>query len=276
MTLDETGKFSFDHVYTEPDPRPFFRALREVGYHLPQLAKPHLADLVAEYRRRRGVERPTVVDLGCSYGVNAALFRCAASMEDLYEHYAAGEAAGLDRAGMLDRDREFLRTRDGRVPGARFVGLDVSAPALAYGRDAGFLDETVGADLENDDPTGAQRAVLAGADLVVSTGCIGYVTERTVATIAALPERRPWMAHFVLRMFSYEPIAAALDDLGYRTTEAAGLFRQRRFASAEEQERILDTLRDNGVEPDELETDGWLCARLHHSRPTDDNEDVLT
>ncbi|WP_154814214.1 class I SAM-dependent methyltransferase [Actinophytocola xinjiangensis] len=276
MTLDETGKFSFDHVYTEPDPRPFFRALGEVGYQLPQLAKPHLTSLVDEYRAGRGVDQPTVADLGCSYGVNAALFRCAATMDDLYEHYTADEAAGLDRDGLLDRDREFLRTRDDRVPQARFVGLDVSAPALAYAHDAGFLDETVSADLENEEPTPRQRAVLSGADLVVSTGCVGYVTERTITRIATLPERRPWMAHFVLRMFSYEPIADALTDLGYRTTEAPGLFRQRRFASAEEQERILDTLRDNGVEPDDQETGGWLCARLHHSRPIDEYKDDLT
>jgi SAM-dependent methyltransferase len=274
-TFDATGKVSFDHVYTEPDPRPYFRTLREVDYHLPQLAKPHIADLVAEYRRRRGVDVPTVLDIGCSYGVNPALFRCATTMDALYEHYTAEDVTGLDRAALVARDRELVRSRSRGTPGARFVGLDVSGSALAYAHDAGFIDEAVHADLEHEEPTEAQRSVLAGADLVVSTGCLGYVTERTVTRIAGLPgARRPWMAHFVLRTFSYEPIAAGLAELGYRTTEAPGLFKQRRFASGQERDQILDTLRANGVEPHELETGGWLCARLHFSRPTDNKDDL--
>ncbi|MCT2581504.1 class I SAM-dependent methyltransferase [Actinophytocola gossypii] len=263
-----TGKASFDHVYAEPDPRPYFRALRALDYHLPQLAKPYFAKLVAEYRAERGVAEPTVVDVGCSYGVNGALRRAEATMDQLYDHYTGTEAAGLDRDGLIERDRRLVRG----AGGVRFVGLDVSGPALAYARDAGFLDEAVHADLERNEPTDAQTAVLAGADLVVSTGCVGYVTERTVGQLAALPGRRPWMAHFVLRMFSYAPVADALTGLGYATTETAGVFRQRRFASADERERILDTLRDNGVEPHELETAGWLCARLYLSRPTDHEE----
>jgi SAM-dependent methyltransferase len=276
VPFDATGKVSFDHVYTEPDPRPYFRVLREVDYHLPQLAKPYFAKQVEEYREARRVAEPTVLDIGCSYGVNAALHRCDATMDELNEHYADEEVAGLDRAGMIARDREFVRARGIRSPAVRFVGLDVSGPALDYAEAAGFLDQTVHADLERSHPTEVQSAVLATADLVVSTGCLGYVTERTVAKIAELPGgRRPWMAHFVLRMFSYEPIAASLAELGYRTTEVAGIFKQRRFASTQEREQILDTLLANDVEPHELETEGWLCAQLHLSRPTD-HEDYDT
>ncbi len=77
------------------------------------------------------------------------------------------------------------------------------------------------------------------------------------------------MAHFVLRMFSYEPVADSLAGLGYDTVGVAGVFRQRRFASAQEQEQILDAVRAAGVEPHELETEGWLCAQLYFSRPGD-------
>lgn len=259
MHLDSTGKLSLDHIYAEPDPRAYFRTLREFDYHMPQLAKPYFAKLIDE----RGT--PTVLDVGCSYGVNAALYRCDTTMDDLYAHYATDEATRLDRAGLIERDRALVRTRD-----VRFIGLDVSAPALEYARAAGFLDEAIAADLEQNAPTEQQSAVLAEADLVVSTGCIGYVTERTIGQLADLPGgRRPSMAHFVLRMFSYEPVADALADLGYDTVGVAGVFRQRRFASAQEREGILDALRDAGVEPHELETEGWLCAQLFLSNPTE-------
>ena len=259
MTFDSTGKQSFDDVYTASDPRPYFHTLREWDYQMPQVAKPYFAKLIEE------LEPSTVLDVGCSYGVNAELFRCDTTMDELYEHYADAAAAGLERAELIEQDR--ARVRDHSV---RFIGLDVSEPALDYATDAGFLDDAVSADLENADPTPEQGAVLADADLVVSTGCIGYVTEKTITRLADLPGgHRPAMAHFVLRMFSYEPVADALAGLGYETVGEPGLFRQRRFASVQEQEQILDAMSSNGVTPHELETDGWLCARLHLSRPAD-------
>lgn len=264
MPFDSTGKVSLDHVYIEPDPRPYFTTLGALDYQLPQLAKPYFAKLVED------LGEPTVLDVGCSYGVNAALYRCDATMDELCRHYTSEEAGRLDRAGLIARDRALVGS-----PGARFVGLDASAPALAYAHAAGFIDEAIHADLERDDPTEDQAALLAGVDLVVSTGCIGYVTERTIGRIAGLPGgRRPAMAHFVLRMFSYEPIAASLAALGYRTTGVAGLFKQRRFADPREHEQILDAIRANGVRPDDLETEGWLCAQLYLSEPISEPVDT--
>lgn len=261
MHFDTTGKVSFDHIYTEPDPRPYFAALREFDYQLPQLAKPYFAKLIAE------LPQPTVLDVGCSYGVNAALHRCGTTMDELYEHYAKAEAAGTDRAELTAGDRALVTSSD-----VRFIGLDVSAPALEYARAAGFIDVAIHADLERDLPTEEQSALLAEADLVVSTGCVGYVTERTIARIAGLPGgRRPVMAHFVLRMFSYEPIAESLAGHGYETVGVEGLFKQRRFVSEQEQTQILDAVRATGAEPHELETEGWLCAQLYLSRPTTTN-----
>lgn len=262
MDFDTTGKVSFDHVYTEPDPRPYFTALREFDYQLPQLAKPYFAELIA------GREQPTVLDIGCSYGVNAALYRCGTTMDELYDHYTSAVVAGMDRAELIAGDR--ARVAADRVDGVRFIGLDVSAPALEYASAAGFVDVAIHADLERDEPTEEQSALLAQADLVVSTGCVGYVTERTIAGIARLPGgRRPVMAHFVLRMFSYEPIAESLAALGYETVGVEGLFKQRRFVSEREQAQILDAVGATGADPHELETEGWLCAQLYLSRPVD-------
>jgi carnitine O-acetyltransferase len=75
------------------------------------------------------------------------------------------------------------------------------------------------------------------------------------------------MAHFVLRMFPYEPVAETLAGLGYETEHIDGVFKQRRFASSEEQSKVLDTLSAAGVDPRGLEADGWLYAQLYISRP---------
>lgn len=267
MRFDPTGKVTLDHIYTQPDPRAYFTTLRELEYGIPQLAKPYFAALLERYRRAHRVEVPTVLDIGCSYGVNAALLRCDTTMDELYRRYGTPAAHGLDRGALLERDRAEVAAHRDRVR-ARFVGLDTSEPALAYALAAGYLDDAVHADLERDEPTELQRLRLAETDLVVSTGCLGYVTERTLTRVVAAHEGQlPWMAHFVLRMFPFAPVAERLAELGYETVRVGPVFRQRRFASPQEQARVLDTLSAAGVDPRGLEAEGWFYACLHLSRP---------
>jgi hypothetical protein len=110
--------------------------------------------------------------------------------------------------------------------------------------------------------------VVERSDLVVSTGCIGYVTEKTLLRILeAAGERQPWMAHFCLRMFPYDTIAGPLADLGYETYRVDEYFRQRRFASAREQALVLQRLEELGIPAGGLEADGWFYAQLYVSVP---------
>ncbi|WP_067659152.1 class I SAM-dependent methyltransferase [Nocardia harenae] len=261
VPLHTTGKASFDHIYDRPDPRAYYRRMAELGYSIPDSAAPFFQQQLREYRASARVAVPTVLDIGCSYGVNAALLRFGTSVAELAESYAG--TTDRDSALALDKGRA-------EVPNvaARFLGIDASRPALEYAAEAGLLDEVVHADLESADPDSDQREVLARADLVISTGCIGYVTEKTLVRVAtAHPRRRPWMAHFVLRMFDYGPVAAELAALGYRTEQVPGLHAQRRFASADEQAQVLKTLADKGIDTTGYEAEGSLYATLHLSRP---------
>jgi carnitine O-acetyltransferase len=273
--FDATGKVSFGHIYTAPDPRDYFSTLRELDYRIPELAKPYFMKLVEEYRRSCGIRTPKVLDIGCSYGINAALLKCDATMDELYERYCGPDSHGLTRSMLLARDRELVRSRNrGRY--GRFVGLDSSRPALSYALSAGFIDGAVNADLERRDPTEQERDQFAGTDLVISTGAVGYVGARTISrVVSANGERRPWMAHFVLRMFPFGPVAASLAGSGYETVHLERAFKQRRFASPEEQSLVLDTLSAAGVDPRGLEADGWLYAQLHVSRPRSTGSSVV-
>jgi carnitine O-acetyltransferase len=262
---DETGKVSFDDIYVADDPRPYFRTLRRFDYGIPAAARPHFAGLAGEFRAVRGVDVPTLLDVGCSYGVNAALLRCDVTLDELYDRY--GDVAGdAPRDVLVDADRVLVRDRPSGVP-VRLLGLDTSPAALGYAVDAGFLDGGVVADLEAGEPTDHQRRLLRDVGLVVSTGCIGYVTEKTLLRVVdAVDGPRPWMAHFCLRMFPFDTIAGQLDDLGYETTVVGGPFRQRRFASSRERELVLDRLTELGIS-EAGEAAGWLYARLHVSVP---------
>ncbi len=91
MRFDSAGKVSLDHIYTQPDPRTYFGSLRGLDYRIPELAKPYFARLIAELGADSPARGVTVVDIGCGYGVNAALLRCDCTMDDLYEHYCTIE-----------------------------------------------------------------------------------------------------------------------------------------------------------------------------------------
>ncbi|WP_280269984.1 class I SAM-dependent methyltransferase [Nocardia wallacei] len=264
VSLHSTGKASFDDIYDRPDPAAYYSRMAELDYCIPELAKPHFERLIEDYRAATG-RAPTVLDIGCSYGVAAALMRFDATIAELAEHYRPG-----DTAARQARDRARLAA-SGPRPEVRFIGMDAAAPALKYAVSAGLLHDMVHADLEANEPTEAQRRLLASADLVISTGCVGYITERTLLRVArAHDTRRPWMAHFVLRMFDFEPIAKQLAELGYRIERVPGTFRQRRFASEDEQAHVLNTLSANGIDPTGLEAEGWLHAQLHLCVPDDD------
>ncbi|WP_330229978.1 class I SAM-dependent methyltransferase [Nocardia sp. NBC_00508] len=266
VPLHTTGKASFDDIYDRPDPRAYYARMSDLDYRIPELAKPFFEQQIREYRASARVTAPTVLDIGCSYGVNAALLRFDTTMRDLTEHYADADPDS-DRAGLIRRDQARVAT--GAAPDdVRFLGMDAARPALEYAHEAGLVHDVVHADLESGEPSDEQRALLATADLVVSTGCVGYVTEKTLTRVAtAHPRRRPWMAHFVLRMFDFAPIAAELAALGYRTEQAPGLYEQRRFASEAERAQVLNTLSANGIDTTGREDRGWLYATLYVSRP---------
>jgi hypothetical protein len=107
-------------------------------------------------------------------------------------------------------------------------------------------------------------------DIVVSTGCVGYVTSKTFQRLARLARRgRPaWVASFVLRMFPYDDIEATLATLGLETEifEAA-TFVQRRFANFEEMEATIKAIEERGLDPRGRESDGLFHADLFISRP---------
>ena len=168
----------------QPDPRTYFRTLRKLDYQIPQLAKPRFARLVDELRSTR--RTVTVLDIGCSYGINAALLRYDLTMDELYERYG-GADADWTRAELLDRDRcSRARTGAGRaVRRARRVPARPRVRAGGRVRRRRRCTPT----WSRPSPTRTSAPPLAASDLVISTGCVGYVTERTLARVVA--GRRP-------------------------------------------------------------------------------------
>lgn len=257
------GKASFDHIYDQRDPRAYFGTLGRLEYQIP-----HHAQRV--FRRLLEVcPRPaagaTVTDLCCSYGINTALLRHDLVLNDLYVRYA-GQGAGSARE-LAARDRGYFRSRR-RPKAPRTVGIDRSAHAVAYARQAGMLDEGFSEDLEHAEPSAALRAAVAETTMVTVTGGVGYISHLTFRRLLDCVRRPPWVASFVLRGVDYRPIAEVLAGHGLVTEKLPGrTFRQRRFASAAEASTTVQALTSAGIPVRDKESTGYFHTDLYLSRP---------
>jgi len=269
------AKMNMDHIYDQADPRAYFRELKKLRYAIPGAAKPIFERLIS-YLRRRGDEPVHVLDLGCSYGVNAALLKHDLSMPELYDHWGQQRLADASPEEVVEYDRKFFANLD-ETEDIEVIGIDHAENALGFAEGIGLLDEALAVNLENEPLAVSANKELALVDLVVSTGCVGYVTEKTFKRLlpAISPGRPPWLANFVLRMFPFDAIEESLRDWGYVTEKLEDrTFVQRDFASADEQEEVLEQLREQGVDPTGRETSGHLHAELYLSRPSQEATEI--
>ena len=262
------AKANLDDIYGQPDPRAYFRQLKEFNYAIPGTAKPIFQKLIDHLQQRRD-DSIHILDLGCSYGINAALLKHDLSMTDLYQHWGQKTLTGNPPEDIVERDlHHFANLEETNDIGV--TGLDQSENAIKFAEDVGLLDEGLAINLETEPLPGSAKDDLATVDLVVSTGCVGYVTEKTFDRLlpAVTQGHSPWMANFVLRMFPFETIEQTLDAQGYVTEKLEGhTFIQRQFASAEEQEQVLERLHEQGIDPSGKEAEGNLLAEFYLSRP---------
>lgn len=260
-------KSDFSQIYLDKDPREYFRVLGQLDYIIPHLAQPVLDQLIRA-RAETQAEPVTVLDLGCSYGLNGALMKYALRYDALRERYTDPALKTLSSEELLELDRHFYKSWP-KNPRVRVIGLDPSENAVSYGEAVGTMDLGLPLDLEESDPTPEQAKALEAVDIIVSTGCVGYVTSKTFQRLAKLARRgRPaWVASFVLRMFPYDDIEETLATLGLKTERfESATFVQRRFANFEEMDATIKAVEERGLDPRGREADGLFHADLFISR----------
>ena len=265
------AKANMDYIYDQPDPRAYFRELEKLDYAIPGGAKPVFQKLISHLQRLRN-HAVHVLDLGCSYGVNAALLKYDLSMPELYEHWGRKELVEATPEEVIACDQRFFHDLD-EHRGISVTGLDQAESAVAFAEEVGLLDEGLAVNLETESLPEAAMENLAQVDLMISTGCVGYVTEKSFERLlpTVTQGQSPWIGNFVLRMYPFDSIEETLKDWGYVTEKLEGqTFVQREFASTDEQEQVLEQLCELGVDPKGKETGGHLHAEFFLSRPMKD------
>ncbi|MET8807435.1 hypothetical protein [Streptomyces sp. NPDC004546] len=264
-----TGKSRFDDIYDRPDPRMYFRRLAPLEYEIPHHAQPVFRQAAAE---RAALDdghprRPAVLDLCCSYGINAALLNHEVTLADMYERYTSPDRQEMSTARLAAQDKEFYagRRRPDAVP---VFGLDVAAPAVQYALEVGLLDAAFTDDLEQGPPGPGLRRALAEVGLVTLTGGGSYITDRTFTALLDSTRRPVWISAFVLRTVSYQPIVRALAAHGLHTTlDVSHTYPQRLFTDEREQQFAITKVRSLGHDPAGREESGRFHSLHYESRP---------
>lgn len=264
-------KASFDHIYDLEDPRGYFNTLGELDYRAPEHGSGVFSRLLEEMG---AAGRPKVVDLCCSYGVNAALLKYDLTLDDLYVRYGSEQLAELSGEELAVADGDFYGER--RVESApEVVGVDVAEKAVSYAVQSGLLEEGFAENLEEEQPSEELREAVDGVDLLTVTGGVGYVWENTFDRVLSCSDgdAAPWVATFPLRMVNYSPVAEVLSKHGLTTEKlTTRTFRQRRFMDDREREHVLQRLDEAGIDPEGKEEEGWYHSELYLSRPPEEAE----
>lgn len=264
-----SAKASFDDIYVKLDPRAYFSVLGSLDYSIPDLARP-IVRQIADAWRRIHERDATLLDLGSSYGINAALHRFPLTFDMLRRRYARRAMLELTPAEINGLDRQYFQAWP-RVREEKLVVTDISVPAVNYAVTAGIADAGIAGSFEDKAPSADAAVALADVDIIMSTGCVGYVTERSFENLIDVMRRPPWVVSFVLRMFDYEAVAQSLAKRGLITEKLdSAAFVQRRFHSSQEANAVLELLERRGIDATGLEAEGLLFAELYLSRPAED------
>lgn len=267
-TTTAAGKTRFDDIYDQPDPRAYFRTLAPLQYEIPQQAQDVFRRTLAQRSAVQGSHLPvTVLDLCCSYGINAALLNHDLTLADLYAHYTSAETAALTRGELVEFDKEFYasRRRSDAVP---VIGLDTAENATRYALEVGLLDEAYAENLERHPPSDGLRRAVGRVGLITVTGGIGYITHTTFGALLDATRVPVWVSAFVLRTVPFQDILTVLDAHRLATeTDPERTYPQRLFSDLNEQTSAVDQVLKAGDDPTGLEAEGRYYTRLYESRP---------
>jgi len=270
------AKADFDAIYKSPTPVAYFAEMGRLGYEIGQQALPYFSATARLLQEQLGPEVPVrALDLGCSYGVGAALLNHDVSFSELAQFYSDLDTPRYDEC--VELTRQWLADR--RSPEyVGSLGLDASAEAVRFAEDAGLIDCGIARNLEHD-PTLSPEEIRAirRCNLLTSTGAIGYVGDKTLSALLAQlggdlrHDSGPYAVVTILRLFDPAPVAATMRRFGYHFAPLSDVrLRQRRFESDEEQTRTLELLEQRGIDPEGWESEGFLYADLFAAAPPDD------
>ena len=277
---ENKAKADFDDVYVAKTPHAYIASMAENGYEIGERARPFCCEAVKLLQERNGVTWPTqLLDVGCSYGIGSAFVKYNCTFDELVAFFAS--RAPEDYIMSCEATRQWLNVTTPEFD-VRCVGLDVSKPAIQFATDAGLLDGGITCNMENNEiPSKEDIGWIRGCNLLMTTGVIGYVTERTLDVVLSNLGKShpssfgPIAVMTILRMFDTTQIKRCFKKHGLSFCRVPDVrLPQRNFENEDERLKILSVLHDRKIETSLWEDRGKLYADLYIAASEEEIETV--
>lgn len=266
-TSPNEAKRSFADHYAKPTPHSYLLEMSRLGYQIAERARPYCvaaAELLADKNPGWPIR---MLDVGCSYGIGSAFVKYGCTFEELVSFFSS--RAPEDYVACIAAMRMWLNVVPPKIE-MGVVGLDIAGSAVQFAVDSGLLDCGIVRNLETEDLSQDEIAWISGCNLLICTGAIGYIGERTFDRIlphlgtSRTDTSGPAAIMTVLRMFDINEAEAAFNRVGMEVRKVPGIrLPQRGFADEEEMQGVLSVLADKGIDPEGWESHGAYYADLY-------------
>lgn len=256
-------KLDLNDVYNLKDPTPYYQSITQYQYDLPERAKPYFHKVINTYRNYESVHSLKILDIGCSYGINAALLKFDKSIAELYQHYTAHLRLQQPEIARRHFDYHWFHQSSFNED-LQFIGLDSAKNAVNYAIDSQLIQSGIYTNLEKFNLLKEDYTTLQNINLLISTGCIGYITEVTFDKILSAVEdlSNLWGAVFVLKMFDISGIKKTLAQYNLVLVETGVAIKQRSFSSFDEKESMIKFIEEQGLSAENEKKTDNLFANL--------------
>jgi hypothetical protein len=261
-------KKKFTDIYTQKFPDDYLEEMKKLHYRIPDKTKILYLSLAKQLYKK--LSRPiNILDIGSSYGINSALMKHDLEMSDLDDFFLQEDSTNLEQT------RQFFE----KIPSndnLNFYQIDISNPALQFSEDVKLCKKGICVNLETD---GLPIKELPSLDMIIATGCIGYIGFKAFSNLFELIKKqqtkysqsdidKPIFAFSVLRIFDMEKIRKTFDYYGYSLVRTdLDPIRQRRFSDSDERHQTISLLNSKGIDVKGFEDDGYFYAHFYVASP---------
>jgi len=263
-----TVKKDFTDIYRQKFPDDYLEEMRRLQYRIPNSTKSFYMSLAEQLYKK--LSRPiNILDIGSSYGINAALMKHDLEMSDLDDFFLTEENTNVEQTKQFF---EKLPSKDY----LKFYQIDISDPALQFSEEVKLCTKGICINLETES---LPIKELPSFDMIIATGCIGYIGYKAFSNLFELIKKqqtkysqteidKPIFAFSVLRIFDMEKIQQTFDDFGYSLVKTdLGPIRQRQFFDSDEKSQTVSLLHEKGIDPKDFEDDGHFYAHFYIASP---------
>ena len=260
-------KKDFTDIYTQDSPYEYLKEMDRLGYSISDSTKPLYNSIIEQLAST--LSRPiNVIDLGSSYGINSSLMKYNLTMSELNDFFLNGSEPTKKET------KQFYEKCDSN-DNMNFYQIDISKEALKFSKEMNLCERGIAVDLEDEKFNLLES--LPKMDIVIATGCVGYIGYKTFSNLLKVIKNRhhhsieseteyvaPIFAFSVLRIFDMRYIKEVFEMYGYSIVKKdIKPIRQRNFSDPKEKIRTVSLLHDMKINTIKYEDDGNLYADFY-------------